>query len=128
MGCLDSCDYHPIHVLVAPHSCKALQLGIAVIAGTVVAQRFIRRQEDHIGRFPPLAELTASALVVVGLCIVLRIGWAVIPDLLTAGSRSLCQSVAQFKDRWPFVILPFVCTLSIGLISAYASLLPWGWF
>src|SRR5581483_9113303 len=107
----------------------AIQLGIAVIAGTVVAQRFIRRQEDRAGRFPPLAELTASALVVVGLCIVLRIGWPMIQDLLTGGSMSLDKSIAQFNARWPFVtILPFVCTLSIGLISAYASLLPWGWF
>ena len=105
----------------------AIQLGMAVIAGTAVAQRFIRRQEENTWQFPPLAELTISALVVVGLCIVLRIGWPLVPDLLNTGSLSLSQSLVQFADRWPFVLLPFVCTFSIGLTCAYLGTRSWGW-
>jgi hypothetical protein len=105
----------------------AVQLGMAVIAGSVVAQRFIRRQEDNVWQFPPLAELTVSALVVVGLCIVLRIGWPLVPDLLNTASISLSQSLVQFGERWPFVLLPFMCTLSIGLTCAYLGRLSWSW-
>jgi hypothetical protein len=105
----------------------AVQLGMAVIAGTVVAQRFIRRHEENAWQFPPLAELTVSALVVVGLCIVLRIGWPLVPDLLNTGSISLSQSLVQFNERWPFVLLPFMCTLSIGLTCAYMGSLSWSW-
>jgi hypothetical protein len=105
----------------------AIQLGMAVIAGTVVAQRFIRRQEGNNWQFPPLAELTVSALVVVGLCIVLRIGWPLVPTLLNTGSISLSQSLEQFSERWPFVLLPFMCTLSIGLTCAYLGRLSWSW-
>ncbi|MGY3698660.1 hypothetical protein ACVIGA_008802 [Bradyrhizobium sp. USDA 3240] len=97
----------------------AIQLGMAVIAGTAVAQRFIRREEENVSQFPPLAELTIAALVVVGLCIVLRIGWPLVPDLLNTGSVSLAQSLSEFSDRWPFVLLPFVCTFSIGLMCAH---------
>jgi hypothetical protein len=103
----------------------AVQLGMAVIAGTVVAQRFIRRHEENVWQFPPLAELTISALVVVGLCIVLRIGWPLVPDLLNTGSISLSQSLVQFSERWPLVLLPFMCTLSIGLTCAYMGRLSW---
>jgi hypothetical protein len=105
----------------------AIQLGMAVIAGTVVAQRFIRRQEENTSQFPPLAELTVSALVVVGLCIVLRIGWPLVPVLLNTGSISLSQSLVQFSERWPFLLLPFMCTLSIGLTCAYLGRLSWSW-
>ncbi len=104
----------------------AIQLGMAVIAGTVVAQRFIRRQEDNAWQFPPLAELTISAFVVVGLCIVLRIGWPLVPDFLNTGSISLGQSLAQFGERWPLVLLPFMCTLSIGISCSYLGTLSWG--
>ncbi|MGL3210748.1 hypothetical protein [Bradyrhizobium sp. BR 1433] len=105
----------------------AIQLGMAVIAGTAVAQRFIRRQEENVWKFPPLAELTISALVVVGLCIVLRIGWPLVPDLLNTGSISLTQSLTEFADRWPFVLLPFLCTFSIGLMCAHLGTRTWGW-
>jgi hypothetical protein len=105
----------------------AIQLGMAVIAGTAVAQRFIRRREEGAWQFPPLAELTISALVVVGLCIVLRIGWPLVPDLLNNGSVSLSQSLVQFADRWPFVLLPFVCTFSIGLTCAHLGTQSWSW-
>jgi hypothetical protein len=104
----------------------SVQLGMAIIAGTVVAQRFIRRQEGGIWQFPPLAELTISALVVVGLCIVLRIGWPLVPDLLNTGSISLSQSLEKFSERWPFVLLPFICTLSIGISCSYLGTQLWG--
>ncbi|WP_050630112.1 hypothetical protein [Bradyrhizobium viridifuturi] len=106
----------------------AIQLGMAVIAGTAVAQRFIRREEENVWQFPPLAELTIAALVVVGLCIVLRIGWPLVPDLLNTGSISLAQSLSEFSDRWPFVLLPFVCTFSIGLMCAHLGTQNWNWF
>lgn len=98
-----------------------------MIAGTAVAQRFIRRREETSWQFPPLAELTASALVVAGLCIVLRIGWPLVSDLLNTGSFLLSQSLVQFADRWPFVLLPFLCTYSIGLTCAYLGTRSWGW-
>jgi hypothetical protein len=104
----------------------SIQLGMAVIAGTMVAQRFIRRQEGVSWQFPPLAELTISALVVVGLSIVLRIGWPLVPDLLNTGAISLTRSLADFSERWPFVLLPFICTLSIGISCCYLSTLNWG--
>lgn len=67
----------------------AIQLGIAVIAGTIVAQRFIQRNEGAGGQFPPLAELVAAGLVVVGVCILLRIGWPLVPNLVNTGKIGL---------------------------------------
>ncbi|MGE5158098.1 MAG: hypothetical protein ACM3OF_08100 [Gemmatimonas sp.] len=106
----------------------AIQLGMAVIAATTVAQRFIRGEEDDAWRFPPLAELALAALVVVGLCIVLRIGWPLVQDLLNTGSISFSHSLALFVERWSFVLLPFQCTYSIGLTCAYHGRLARAWW
>lgn len=97
----------------------SVQLGIALLAGTMVAQRFIRRDEGEGTRFPPLAELFAAALVVVGLCVALRIGWPLVPSLIKTGKLGLSKSIDFFTERWAFVLLPFVCTISIGLLCSY---------
>jgi hypothetical protein len=106
----------------------AIQLGIAVIGGTIVAQWSIRRNEGVGGQFPPLAELTLAGLVVIGLCMILRLGWPLIPSFFNTGSIAVSASLEEFKNRWPFVlILPFVCTMSIGILCGYLGPLTWGW-
>jgi hypothetical protein len=105
----------------------AVQLGIALIGGTVVAQRFIRRDEGEGTRFPPLAELLAAGLVVIGLCVAIRIGWPLIPHLLKTGNFGLNEALADFEKRWAFVLLPFICTVSIGLLCSYLGAAHWGW-
>jgi hypothetical protein len=99
----------------------SVQLGIALIAGTMVAQRFIRRDEGEGTRFPPLAELIAAGLVVVGLCVAVRIGWPLVPSLIKTGKLGLSESINFFTERWAFVLLPFVCTISIGLLCSYLA-------
>jgi hypothetical protein len=105
----------------------SVQLGIALIGGTMVAQRFIRRDDGAGTRFPPLVELLAAGLIVVGLCIALRIGWPVIPRLITNGNFGLMDAVNLFVQRWAFVLLPFVCTISIGLLCSYLGTSNWDW-
>jgi hypothetical protein len=105
----------------------AVQLGMAVIAGTIVADRFIQKKEGAPEQFPPLLELTAASLLVIGLSIMLRIGWPLIPGFLNTGAFDIYESVQQFMQRWPFVLLPFVCTLSIGVLCSYFGTLGWGW-
>jgi hypothetical protein len=99
----------------------AIQLGMALAGGTLVAQRFIRRDEGNGLRFPPVAELITAALMVIGLCVILRISFPLVPSLLNSGTFDWNESLEQFRIRWPFMLLPFVCTLSIGLLCSYLS-------
>jgi hypothetical protein len=105
----------------------AVQLGMAIIAGTIVAERFIQKKEGAPEQFPPLLELTVASLLVTGLSIMIRIGWPLIPTFLNTGIFDIRESVHQFMLRWPFVLLPFVCTLSIGVLCTYFGALGWGW-
>jgi hypothetical protein len=94
----------------------AVQLGIASIAGTVVAQRFIRRGER---RFPPLTELLVAVLVVIAICIALRIAWFLVPNLIKNGKIDFDRSIDIFMQRWAFLLMPISCTISIGLLCSY---------
>ena len=92
-----------------------------------MAGRFIQRKEGADEQFPPLLELTVAGLLVTGLSIMIRIGWPLIPGLLNTGHLGLRDWVDQFIQRWPFVLLPFVCTLSIGVLCSYLGNKQWGW-
>jgi len=105
----------------------AISIGIAAVAGTFVAQRFIRRDEGLGLRFPPMAELTAAGLVVIGISTALRIGFPLIPTLLTTGSFALEDSVNAFVDRLPGLLVPLICTFSIGLLCSYLGTREWSW-
>jgi hypothetical protein len=105
----------------------ALSIGIATVTGTFVAQRFIQKDEGVGVQFPPLAELTLAGLIVVGISIALRIGLPLIPAFLTSGSFALQDSVKAFAERWPGVLVPLVCTFSIGLLCSYLARFDWGW-
>jgi hypothetical protein len=105
----------------------ALSISIATVAGTFVAQRFIQRDEGIGLRFPPLAELTAAAFVVVGISIALRIGFPLIPALLSNGTFSLVDSVSAFSESWAGILVPLVCTFSIGILCGYLATLDWSW-
>jgi hypothetical protein len=103
----------------------ALQLGMAVIGGTSVARRFIQRNDGTSARFPPLVELVVAGLVVVGLCIGLRIAWPLLADFLASGTVSLSKALASFAERWAWIFMPLVCTVSIGLLCSYLGSLAW---
>ncbi len=104
----------------------SVNFGIALIGGTMVAQRFIRRDEGESTRFPPFVELMVAGLVVLGLCVAIRIGWPLIPTLIKTGKFGLNESLELFGQRWAFVLLPFVCTFSIGLLCSYLGTSNWG--
>lgn len=103
----------------------AISVGVATLAGTFVAQRFIQRDEGLGTRFPPIADLTAAGLVVVGISVALRIALPLVPALLTSGSLALEDSIRGFTERWPAVLVPLACTFSIGLLCSYVAVLEW---
>ena len=102
-----------------------LSIGFAVMGAVVVAQRFVERHEDETSPYPPVAELTAAALIVAGLSVALRIGIPLIPPLLLGDSPNLPEALIQFRERLPGVIIPFACTISLGLLCIYLSPRPW---
>jgi hypothetical protein len=102
-----------------------LSIGCAVIGAVVVAQRFLERHEGEMSPYPPMAELTLAALIVAGLSVALRIAIPLVPALIRGSSSALPDVVAQFAERWPGVIIPFACTLSIGLLCTSLGPRPW---
>jgi hypothetical protein len=104
-----------------------ISIGFAVLGAIVVAQRFIERHEGERLPFPPLAELTVAALIVAGLAVALRIGIPLVPALIEGGSSGFQDVVTQFVDRWPGVITPTFCTISLGLLCSYLGSLNWSW-
>jgi hypothetical protein len=104
----------------------ALQVGLAVIGGALVARRFLQLSEGH-GGFPPVAQLTIAGLVVVGLSAGLRIGIPLLPAVLQPGNFSsvLQGSISMFAQRWPGLVYPFICTFSIGLLCSHLGTAPW---
>ena len=102
-----------------------LSIGCAVMGAVVVAQRFGERHEGETSPYPPVAELTAAALIVAGLSVALRIGIPLIPPLLLGDSPNLSEILIQFRERLPGVIIPFACTISLGLLCIYLSPRPW---
>lgn len=105
----------------------SLSMGLAVLGSIVVAQRFVERQENNKSAFPPIAELLIAALVVAGLSLVLRISIPLVPALFQGGDAGLQIVMTQFTQRWPGVIVPFTCTISLGLLCCYLGSLGWSW-
>jgi hypothetical protein len=104
-----------------------VSFGLAVVGAVVVAQRFIERHQGEHGAFPPIAELTLAALIVGGLSIALRIAIPLVPALIEGSNSGLQDVVTQFGQRWPGVITPFICTISLGLLCSYFGAISWSW-
>jgi hypothetical protein len=105
----------------------AISIGFSVMGSILVAQRFIERQENDKSMFPPFAELILAALIVAGLSVVLRIAIPLIPALLQGGGSGFQDVIRQFVERWPGIIVPFTCTISLGLLCSYLGPLEWSW-
>jgi len=97
----------------------SLQIGVSIFAGTVVARRFIHR-DDGAG-FPPIFELTVAALIVLAVSAILRIVFLLFPLSIKTGHFELTEALRDFALRWPGVIFPFVSTLSIGFLCCYVT-------
>jgi hypothetical protein len=105
-----------------------LSIGFAVIGGVWVAQRFLERHDGETTADPPIAEFTLAALIVAALSAGLRIAVPLVPALIQGSSSALPDAFAQFLERWPGIIIPFVCTISLGLLCAYLGARPWNKF
>jgi hypothetical protein len=105
----------------------ALSIGFAVMGSILVAQRFIERRENCKSLFPPIAELILAGLIVAGLAVVLRIAIPLGPALLQEGGAGFHTVVRQFAERLPGVIVPFTCTISLGLLCSYLGPTDWSW-
>jgi hypothetical protein len=106
----------------------AITIGFAVIGAVVVARRFMERREIVQRPFPPFGELALAALIVAGLSLAARIAVPLIPALLLGGQTAFHDVLAQFIERLPGVIIPFVCTISLGLLCSYLGSLKWSWY
>ncbi len=115
----------PASAIVTISITFGISVGFAVLGAIVVAQRFIERNEGIRSTYPPIAELMVAALVVAGLTVALRVGFPLIPALIQGGN--LQDVLTQFVERWPGIIIPFVCTLSLGLLCSYLGSLNWSW-
>jgi len=104
----------------------ALSIGFAVSGAVLVAQRFIERVQGERLPYPPIAELVLAGLAVAGLSVALRIAIPLIPALIQ--DASLQDVIKQFVERSPGIIVPFVCTISLGLLCSYADFLSRSWF
>jgi uncharacterized protein YneF (UPF0154 family) len=103
----------------------ALSIGFAVIGGVWAARRFLERHDRELSADPPIAELTLAALIVAGLSIGLRIAFPLVPALIQGSSTALPDAINMFIQRWPGIIIPFACTISLGLLCAYVGARPW---
>jgi hypothetical protein len=103
-----------------------ISIGFAVLGAIVVAQRFIGRQEGDSPAYPPIFELVAAALIVVGLSIALRIGIPLVPALMQG--EGFQDVFKQFVERLPGTITPFTCTVSLGLLCSYMGSLQSSWY
>jgi hypothetical protein len=104
----------------------ALQIGLAILAATFVALRFIRR-DLGAGALPPLFELTWAGLIVVAMSGALKITAAFVLVFVTTRRFELQASVDAFLDRWPGVLFPLGSTFSIGLLCIYLTRVKWSW-
>lgn len=105
----------------------AFSIGFAVMGSILVAQRFIERRENGKSSFPPFAELILAGLIVAGLSVVLRIAIPLVPALLQGGGSGLQDVMKQFVERLPGVIVPFTCTISLGVLCSYLGSTEWSW-
>jgi hypothetical protein len=105
-----------------------ISIGFAVSGAVIVAQRFVERHGGAKPTFPPIAELTISALIVAGLSVILRVGIPLVPALVQNIEGGWGTAIADFVARWPGVILPFCCTISLGLLCSYLGSSDWAWY
>ena len=49
------------------------------------------------------------------------------PALIQGGISRLPDIIAQFVQRWPGTIVPFSCTISLGLLCCYLGSRRWSW-
>ncbi|HXZ14821.1 MAG TPA: hypothetical protein VEH77_02400, partial [Roseiarcus sp.] len=77
--------------------------------------------------FPPIAELLLAGLIVAGLSVGLRLAIPLVPFLLQDGGPPFQDVMRQFVERLPGVIVPFVCTISLGLLCSYLGSTGWSW-
>lgn len=104
----------------------AIQLATAMFAGSLVAQRFQERREGTELTFPPVWELLLAAIIVVVFCISFRILFDFLVRFLLYSALDWQLSVDKFRRAWQWIVLPFICTISIGLICSYLGSLAWG--
>jgi hypothetical protein len=102
-----------------------LTIGCAVLGAVVVAQRFMERYEGETPGYPPIAELTAAALIVAGLSAAIRLGVPLVSSPLLGDGFELPQIFAQFRERLPGLIIPTACTMSLGLLCIYLGAPRW---
>jgi hypothetical protein len=102
-----------------------LSIGFAVIGAVWVARRFMERHQGEVIADPPTAQLALAALIVAGLSAALRIAFPLVPALIQGNSSALPDAINQFLQRWPGIIIPFACTMSVGLLCTYLGARPW---
>jgi hypothetical protein len=103
----------------------SITIGFAVMGAVVVAQRFIERRENGGPSFPPFAELILAGLIVAGLSLVTRLAIPLLPAVIQGDSSGVQAAITQFSERWPGIIVPFTCTISLGLLCSYVGSLKW---
>ncbi len=103
----------------------SITIGFAVMGAVVVAQRFIERRENDGPAFPPFAELILAGLIVAGLSLVTRLAIPLLPAVIQGDSSGVQAAITQFSERWPAIIVPFTCTISLGLLCSYLGSLKW---
>jgi hypothetical protein len=104
----------------------AITIGFAAIGAVVVARRFIERRESL--QRPPFSELALATLIVAGLSLAARFVIPLIPALILSGQTAFYDILAQFVERLPGIIIPVVCTISLGLLCSYLGSLRWRWY
>jgi hypothetical protein len=102
-----------------------LTIGCAVMGAVVVAQRFMERHEGEAPGYPPIAELTAAALIVAGLSATIRLGVPLVCVLLVGEASEVPGVFDQFRERLPGLLVPTFCTISLGLLCIYLGARPW---
>jgi hypothetical protein len=102
-----------------------LSIGFAVIGAVWVAQRFLEGHQGEVITEPPTAQLVPAALIVAGLSAALRIAFPLVPALIDGNTSALPDAITQFLERWPGVIIPFACTMSLGLVCTYLGARSW---
>ena len=103
----------------------SITIGFAVMGAVVVGQRFIERRENDGPAFPPFAELILAGLIVAGLSLVTRLAIPLLPAVIQGDSSGVQAAITQFSERWPGIIVPFTCTISLGLLCSYLGSVKW---
>src|SRR6266566_8148727 len=73
----------------------------------------------------PFGLSIGAALIVAGFSAALRIATPLVPSLIQGSETALPDALAVFAERWPGVIIPFACTISLGLLCIYVGARPW---